>query len=181
MSGVKRITVTELAEWGKNKDFGSETLRFNVCSVITDRRKFFESHIAVLEAGRNRPKDRRAGLRPYYDRFSTILQQNRGGGMTKRQKIVNLITEIRNSHSRTVEIYTGGSCLNFHLILRSVFQEAKPYYNSNHIVTEIDGTFYDITGVVHNRGEYLPFEGYFDKKGTRRAFNQMYRAEFTIN
>lgn len=100
---------------------------------------------------------------------------------TKRQKILNLISEIRNSHSQMVNIYTGGGCLNFHLILRSVFQEAKPYYNGDHIITEIEGKYYDITGVVYNRGEYLPFEGYYDKKGTRRAFNQMYRAEYKTN
>lgn len=100
---------------------------------------------------------------------------------TKQQKILNLISEIRNSHSLMTDIFTAGSCLNFHLILRSVYSEAIPYYDVNHIVTKIDGKLYDITGVVRDNGRYLPFSSYYGKKGTRRAFNQMYRAEFEID
>lgn len=78
------------------------------------------------------------------------------------------------------KIFTGGSCLNFHLILRTVFTNSIPYYNSNHIITKIGESYYDIDGIVLDVRGYIPFSEYYNKKGTRRAFNQMYRGEYPI-
>lgn len=92
--------------------------------------------------------------------------------MTKHLEILNFISEIRNSHSRMVDIFSLGSCLNFYLILRKVYPESIPLYNIDHVVTKIDGRCYDITGCVSCKG-YLPFSEYYDKKGISRSFKQM--------
>ena len=47
-------------------------------------------------------------------------------------------------------MYTEGSCYHFYLILKEVFPDAEPYYDNDHIVTKIDGKFYDITGEVRH-------------------------------
>ena len=47
-------------------------------------------------------------------------------------------------------------CYSFHRLLRAQFPEARAFYNGNHIITRIDGVFYDIDGIVDNSdGEYI--------------------------
>jgi len=99
--------------------------------------------------------------------------------MTQHQKILNIIGLIRDSSSQMEQIYLYGSCMNFYCILHAIFPQAKAFYNQNHVVTEIDGRYYDITGSI-NRKEfesegYMPFARiYSRKKRTNRAFSQMY-------
>lgn len=86
MSKKNVIRVSFLSKWGKGRDFGSEPLRLNVCSVITDRNKFFESHITLLEAGAKR--DRKSNLMPYYHRLVRFYQliENETNETTKDTK-----------------------------------------------------------------------------------------------
>lgn len=82
-----------------------------------------------------------------------------------------------------VNIFSGGSCLNFYFILRRVWPQAIPFYNINHIITKIDDRYYDITGDVTNlvkKDGYSPFHSWYDYKRTRRAISQMMRAEFNV-
>ncbi len=76
-------------------------------------------------------------------------------------------------------MFLYGSCLNLFCILRSFYPEAKPWTNVDHIITEIDGKFYDITGSVNNKG-YTPYapESYRDKVGIRKSFNQQYKLQY---
>ena len=97
--------------------------------------------------------------------------------MTKKREILNFISNIRNSHPLIKDIFLYGSCLNFFLILKSVYPNAIPYYNIDHVITKIDDTYYDITGVVNSKG-YDLLTAYYDKKGTYRAFKQMLKGEF---
>lgn len=71
-----------------------------------------------------------------------------------------------------VEIFTKGSCLNFFLILHSIYPEAIPLYNSNHVIVKIDDKCYDITGRVSESG-YLKFSEIYRKKEISKAFSQM--------
>lgn len=74
---MSKITVIQLAEWGKGRDFGSEPLRLDQCSVITDQNLFFKSHIQTLEAGRD-SKNKRL-LMPSYERlvkFYNLVNEN---------------------------------------------------------------------------------------------------------
>ena len=99
--------------------------------------------------------------------------------MNKQRKILNIIAEIRSSHSEITNIFSYGSCLNFHLILRAIYPEAKPWYNVSHIITEIDGKFYDISGCVSSKG-YLEYGTFYSKRRMSRSFSQMYRAEYDV-
>lgn len=63
--------------------------------------------------------------------------------------------------------------MNLHMILRSVYPEAIPYYNADHIVTKIDGKFYDIRGVVTDAKRYQPLTDYYDKKHLSRCYTQL--------
>ena len=102
--------------------------------------------------------------------------------MIKHQQILNLICLIRESHSTMIKIFTEGSCFNFYLILRKIYPESIPYYNINHVITKIDGRYYDITGEIKEnivkRDKYSPFFGWYSKDGTRRAVRQMIRYEY---
>ena len=61
---------------------------------------------------------------------------------------LDFITSIRESFKGSVDVYTKGSCYQFYLILKQVFPDAIAYYNQDHVITLIDGKFYDITGEV---------------------------------
>ena len=88
----------------------------------------------------------------------------------KHRKILNIISSIRESHSKMENIFSYGSCLNLFIILRNIFPEAKPYFNIDHIITKIDNKFYDIKGIVLNTKEYKPYEKFFDKKVFLKLF-----------
>lgn len=93
--------------------------------------------------------------------------------MANRQ-ILNFIEAVRDSHPKMVEIYTKGSCLNFHIMLRRAFG-GEAWFNINHVVTKIDDCYYDITGVVSPKG-YMKYGNiYATKKRNSRSFTQMYQ------
>lgn len=73
-------------------------------------------------------------------------------------KIESFIATVRDSFIGAQQVYTEGSCYHFHLILKEVFPEAEPYYDLDHIITKIDGKFYDITGEVKLGGGMTKFE-----------------------
>lgn len=96
----------------------------------------------------------------------------------KHRKILNTITFIRESHSTMVDIFTKGSCLNFFCILHSIYPEAQPWFNIDHVITKIDNKFYDITGEIKDVDTYLPFTQWYNKRRTSRSFTMMYNNEF---
>jgi len=100
--------------------------------------------------------------------------------MNQHRKILNQISAIRSSHSQMTNIFLYGSCLNLFCILRSIYPEAQPWYNVDHVITEIGGRFYDITGSVSNEG-YLHFTEVYDTNGRKRAYYEMVRSEFPLN
>lgn len=96
----------------------------------------------------------------------------------KHQKILNTITFIRESHSTMENIFTKGSCLNFFCILHSIYPEAQPWFNINHVISKIDNKFYDVTGEVKDVDNYLPYTKWYGKKSTKRSFTRMYNNEY---
>ena len=99
--------------------------------------------------------------------------------MTKHTQILNTIGEIRRSHSEMTNIYLNGSCLNMFCILRSIYPQAKAWFNIDHVITEIDGRFYDITGQVQ-KTNHMPFTEIYNKRRTSRSFTHMYNSERDI-
>lgn len=72
----------------------------------------------------------------------------------------DLIREIRESFTGSVRVYTEGSCYQFYRILKCVFPQAIAWYDMNHVITEIDGEFYDITGKVKRKSHLRMDEHY---------------------
>ena len=62
--------------------------------------------------------------------------------------VEEFISVIRDSFVGSQEVYTHGSCYHFYLILKKVYPNAVCWYDQSHIITEINGKFYDITGEV---------------------------------
>lgn len=103
--------------------------------------------------------------------------------MTKHQRILNFISLVRDSHPEMVNIFTLGSCLNFFCILHAVYPEAQPYFNIDHIITKIDGRYYDITGTVNIKGTtYRPYteKEFYPKRRMSRSFGRMYKGCYKI-
>lgn len=61
---------------------------------------------------------------------------------------------LKNSDRYIETIFEQGGCYQLFVILSTLFDDATPYINQekNHIVTMINGKFYDITGLV--QGDY---------------------------
>lgn len=68
--------------------------------------------------------------------------------MDNSKKVESFISTIRDSFIGSQQVYTEGSCYHFYLILKQVFPDAIAYYDGDHVITKIDGKFYDITGEV---------------------------------
>jgi hypothetical protein len=78
-------------------------------------------------------------------------------------KVEKFISVIRDSFIGSQQVYTEGSCYHFFLILKEVFPEAEAYYDLDHIITKIDGKFYDITGEVkesYGMNKYVEIPSY---------------------
>ena len=61
------------------------------------------------------------------------------------------------------ERYTDGTngCLKFHLMLKALYpHQCHGWYNSDHIISQIRGEYYDIDGIVEKTSDYLPMEDY---------------------
>lgn len=77
--------------------------------------------------------------------------ESRQQGKTLIMKILALINEIR-SIPDAEKYFLKGGCFKLFTILRVVFPQAEPYYNGEHVITKIFDKYYDITGMVDNRG-----------------------------
>lgn len=76
--------------------------------------------------------------------------------MVKSDKIVSFIKEIYNANPIMKDIFLYGSCYNLYHILKKVYPNAICYYSQKHghAITNIDGLFYDITGMVKDTDSY---------------------------
>ena len=72
--------------------------------------------------------------------------------------VEQFIARIRDSFIGAQHVYTEGSCYHFYLILKEVFPDAEAYYDGSHVLTKINGKFYDITGEVEPNNGMNKFE-----------------------
>lgn len=98
--------------------------------------------------------------------------------MNQERKILTFIRRVRESHKAMPYIFTKGSCLNFYMILKLVFVEAKGYYNSDHVITRLNDKYYDINGEMPLEevvlGAYLPLDDYFVEGVQETKLAEMY-------
>lgn len=80
--------------------------------------------------------------------------------VAKYINVEDFIKTIRESFIGSEMVYTRGSCYQFFRILKSVFPQAEAWFDMNHVITLIDGKFYDITGEV-KKGGHLRMEEHY--------------------
>lgn len=70
---------------------------------------------------------------------------------------INFINTLRESDKVLETVYMNGGCYQFYEVLKSIFPQAKPYLTTerDHVITEIDGKFYDIRGYSHEKANPL--------------------------
>lgn len=91
----------------------------------------------------------------------------------RHKEILKFIETIRHSFIGTEDVYMHGSCYHFYTILKAVFKDVVPYYNQDHVISKIDGRYYDILGEVVN--DVDRYEIYYTEtelgSGTKMPFN----------
>lgn len=67
-----------------------------------------------------------------------------------------LVDSLRKTDRYIESIFMQGSCYQFHLFLKNIFPDAKPFIHKDkdHIVSKIGNKLFDITGIVENENEY---------------------------
>lgn len=94
----------------------------------------------------------------------------------KHDQIIQFLAELRNSHKDMTNIFLYGSCVSLFSMLKALNPEAVSWYNLEHVITEINGRFYDITGEVSNKN-FFPFHrNYQTKEKIENAFMRIYHA-----
>lgn len=94
-----------------------------------------------------------------------------------RNKVIALITSIRESFSGSEIVYTHGSCYRFYEILKCVFPTAEAYTNGEHIISKIGGIFYNINGRVMDAKNYYRFSS----NATRSAKEHFKKHKWAFN
>lgn len=74
--------------------------------------------------------------------------------------VEKVIQRIRESFSEAERIYTQGACVQFALILATIFPGGRILYDIDHAIYEYDGRCYDIRGQALKTSAYVPIEEY---------------------
>lgn len=69
---------------------------------------------------------------------------------------VEVLAAVRDLHPEMLQIGMHGKCFRIYLLLKAIFPQAKPFWNMNHVITEIDGEYWDIRGRVIADADYMP-------------------------
>ena len=88
-------------------------------------------------------------------------------------RVSSFIKTIRDSFEGSINVYTEGSCYQFYRILKEVFPESVAFYDGYHVITEIEGRYYDITGEIINPTGYINMETYYE-------YNEVMDCKFNI-
>jgi len=65
------------------------------------------------------------------------------------EEVLKFITTVRASFGGSIATYTCGNCYQFYEILKIVFADAEAFESGGHVITKIDGNFYDIRGKLN--------------------------------
>ena len=84
---------------------------------------------------------------------------------------------IRNSFKDAEFVYKNGSCYEFFKILRTIYPDAKPWTDIDHVWTELNGKFYDIDGLRIEGSEGLMDEACLFKKAHRWSSRSTWRID----
>lgn len=79
----------------------------------------------------------------------------------EKNKIIEFLSHLRNSHHTIRDIYTIGSCFHLFLMFKSLLPEAEPYYSDvdGHFIIKIENSFFDIGGELDEA--YVRYKEYY--------------------
>ena len=87
-------------------------------------------------------------------------EETRNDNKKRHEDIMSYIKIIRESFDGAEIAYKNGSCYKFYEILKHTFPESMPFYTGvHHVVTKINGRYYDIGGEVFDKEKlFIPFD-----------------------
>lgn len=100
--------------------------------------------------------------------------------MTNRETILDFIAHFRqyDQHGEVTKTFTSGCCYWFAMILARRFFGNLVYDPiANHFALEINTRFYDITGEVTGKYNFLPWATYGDEAHKRRIIRDCINME----
>jgi len=98
----------------------------------------------------------------------------------KNIDILELITTIRASFGASIAVYTMGNCYQFYEILKVVFPDAEPYESGGHVLTKINGEFYDIRGKIdHTKIDLILVKDYRIESPSKNKWTDERRKEYS--
>lgn len=81
--------------------------------------------------------------------------------------VTSFLSALRNLHPDLEQKCLFGSCFKLYLLLHEVWPDAEAWFNEDHVITKINGIFYDI------RGEVVP-TNHLRMKDEPAIFNRAY-------
>lgn len=88
--------------------------------------------------------------------------------MMRAIDVTELVERIREIFPDGYEEMSFG-CVKFAALLKRLYPRAQCFSNVDHIITKIDGVFYDITGIVTNTSDYAPVSDFSSIKKMPRG------------
>lgn len=75
-----------------------------------------------------------------------------------QSSVLRFLSQLRETVPEAERIFTEGGCYRLFLLLRTIWTDAEPLYDGNHVITRIDGKCYDITGRVFSKAHVSMFQ-----------------------
>lgn len=72
---------------------------------------------------------------------------------------LDLIHRLREIYPDRYEEASGG-CFKFHCLLKAIYPQCVGWYNSDHVISEIDGEYYDIDGAAKRTPDFDPLKDF---------------------
>lgn len=75
-------------------------------------------------------------------------------------QILSVIKSIRESFPAASKVYTEGSCIQFAIILNTIWPKGVVLYDCNHAIFEYDNMTFDINGIAKKEEGHIPIMEY---------------------
>lgn len=73
----------------------------------------------------------------------------------RTRRVRAVLSALRAIHPSVESLGLNGGCFHVYLFLKELFPDAEPWYDGDHVITKIAGSFWDIRGEVFP-GRHLP-------------------------
>lgn len=76
----------------------------------------------------------------------------------RQAQIEAVLGRMRDLHPELMHKCLNGSCFKLFLLLRVIWPDAEAWYDGDHVLTLLDGQFWDVRGCVEP-GRHIKMEG----------------------